>query len=62
MLDCEFMDSQSDVGGVSGAAGVRTIVAGRGAASLELRLSAKILRCLDGAIGLFTSGMAAGGR
>lgn len=23
MLDCEFMDSQSDVGGVSGAAGVK---------------------------------------
>jgi hypothetical protein len=59
MLDCEFIDSQSDVGGVSSAAGVRTIVVGRERSSLELRLSAKILRCKDGAMGLFTNAMAA---
>ena len=55
MLDCEFMDSQSDAGGVSGAAGVRTIVVGREGPSLD---SAKMLRCRVGPMGLFTSAIA----
>lgn len=48
MCDCELRESQSDAGGVSGAA-VRMIVVGReGGAE---RLSAKMLRCTAGARG-----------
>ena len=59
MLDCEFIDSQSDVGGVSGVTGARTIVTGQEGSSLELRFPTKMLHWRDGATGLLMSAIAA---
>jgi hypothetical protein len=50
-LGCEFIDSQSEAGGASGAA-VKTMVTGCEMPSLELRLSAKMLRRVAGVASL----------